>query len=192
MTVVEGIAGWYALRACPCHPLPEVGILPWSMLSVGLSTSLPHKPLNGPRKRTVEPLETAQPSPWLLGGSVDPRNQLGPSLTLSGGRRLHFLDLQFYLFRPHVSGLQDKACRAGKRVVSTFPTLPSPREEPLLTPAVYSSEAEASVTASHSQSRLGSRLSLSDPSLHFSSWLLRSRLELAFDHHHWECERSCS
>lgn len=123
---------------------------------------------------------------------MDPGNQLGPPLTLIGGRRLHFLDLQFYLFRPHVSGLQDKACRAGKRAVGTFLTLPSPREEPLLTRAVYSSEAEASVMASSAQSRLGSRLNLSDPSLHFSSWLLRSRPELAFDHHHWECERSCS
>lgn len=44
-----------------------------------------------------------------------------------------------------------------------FSTLPSPREEPLLTQALHSSVAEASVTAGSAQSRLGYRLSLPDP-----------------------------
>lgn len=72
-----------------------------------------------------------------------------------------------------------------------FPTLHSLREEPVLTQALPSSVAER-VTAGSARSRLGSRLSLPDPSLHFSSWHHRSRPELAFDHHHWERERPCS
>lgn len=61
-------------------------------------------------------------SPWLLGKSPNPGSQLGPPL--SGGWRLPFLDLQFSLFRLHVSGLQGEAYRAGKRVVRPIPYSP--------------------------------------------------------------------
>lgn len=103
------------------------------MLSVGLSTLLPYKPLTGPGKRTLEPLETIQPSRWLLGRSLNPGSQLGPPL--SGGWWLHFLDLQFSLFRLHVSGLQDEAADAsregkGRGQSCPFPTLLSPERSP--------------------------------------------------------------
>lgn len=52
-----------------------------------------------------------------------------------------------------------------------IPYSPLPREESPLTQAVHSSVAEASVTASSAQSGLGFRLSLSEPSPHFRSWL---------------------
>lgn len=182
MTAAEGTARWHALRACPCHPLPRVGIPPCSTLSMGLSTLLPYKPLTGPGKRTLEPLETTQPSPWLLGRSLNPGGQLGPPLTLSGGRRLHFLDLHFsLLLRLHVSGLQDEARRARRGRSSPFLTLPSPSEEPRLpqTAQLYGRGLSGSRQCSV---QLGHRLSLSVPSPHFSSWLHRSRPELAFDH----------
>lgn len=65
-------------------------------------------------------------SPWLLGKSPNPGSQLGPPL--SGGWRLTFLDLQFSLFRLHVSGLQGEAYREeGGRAYSLLSPPPERR-----------------------------------------------------------------